>query len=300
MPSPTRAAILALAAATGANAVAVASTTVDIPIPSALTSSPLYGKPANNFSCTSTHNPVVMLHGLSADDEVDLNDLQYYLNSLGFCTFSQTYGAHTLVPWVGGLVSMADSAADIASFIREVQTQTGAAKVDLVGHSEGGVMSLYVPLTQDGISDIVERAVALGPAVHGAQYYGFTDLWYAGGNVTRELAAEVLDLLGCEACDDMATGGAVYEVFLAAEGHIVPQGVKASIIMSRDDTLVAPDVSEVNQTGVRNLFVQDYCPDDKVGHAGLAWDTSVWGIILNELNENYNGTVTTCEEGLTF
>jgi len=194
---------------------------------------------------------------------------------------------------------MADSAKEIASFIKEVKSKTGAEKVDLVGHSEGGVMTLYVPLTQEGISDIVEHTVALGPAVHGAQYYGFTDLFYLGGQVTRTLVSGILSVLGCAACDDMATGGRVYNDFASAAGHIVQSGVKASIVMSKSDTLVAPDVSEIKEAGVRNVFVQDYCPDDKVGHAGLAWDTGVWDIIINELEENYNGPVD-CTQGLTF
>ncbi|KAJ7502538.1 alpha/beta-hydrolase [Mycena galericulata] len=253
---------------------------------------PLVGKPPNDFSCVSDHNPVVMLHGLSASDIVDLNQLQYYLNNLGFCTFSQTYGAHTLVPFIGGLTEMADSAVEIADFIRQVHTQTGGTKkVDLVGHSEGGVQTLYVPLTQSDIPSIIEHTVALGPAVHGAQYYGLTDVAYFLGNGTRDFIGDVIDVLGAPAINDMSTGGPVYEGFLAATGHIVQSGVKASIVMSRNDTLVAPTVSIVNEPGVRNLYVQDYCPQDTTGHAGLAWDSSVWGIIVNELTENYGQPV---------
>src|SRR5690606_15399762 len=101
---------------------------------------------------------------------------------------------------------------------------------------------------------------------------------------------------GCEACDDMATGGAVYNDFQNAE-RIVQAGNKASIIMSRSDTLVAPDASAVEEEGVRNIYVQDTCPDDKVGHAGLAWDKSVWGLIINELTEDYDREFE-CHKGL--
>ncbi|RYC56247.1 hypothetical protein CHU98_g9971, partial [Xylaria longipes] len=98
-------------------------------IPSALLTSHLYGAPANDFSCKSTRNPVVTLHGLSADREVDLNLLQYELNSRGYCTFSLTYGANPVPSWIGGLEDMRESAAQIADFVREVQSKTGAAKV---------------------------------------------------------------------------------------------------------------------------------------------------------------------------
>jgi hypothetical protein len=65
-------------------------------IPAALTSSPLYGAPANDFSCRSARNPVVMLHGLSANRDIYLNLLQYELNARGYCTFSLTYGAYAI------------------------------------------------------------------------------------------------------------------------------------------------------------------------------------------------------------
>lgn len=282
------------------------STALSWDIPEYLKLNELYGAPDNDFDCRSDRNPVVLLHGLSADREVDLNMLQKELNARGYCTFSLTYGAHGAVPWIGGLVSMRDSAAEIADFLREVRDKTGTGqKIDIVGHSEGGVQALYVPMTQDGIADIVERTVALGPAVHGAQYYGFTDLFYIGGEVTRTIASAVVSALGCPACDDMATGGAVYEDFgVATEAlaagtgsGIVPDGIKATIVMSRSDTLVAPEVSTVDEEGVRNVFVQDACPDDKVGHAGLMWDRSVWGLVYNALEEEYDRTFE-CDKGL--
>lgn len=268
-------------------------------MPSELFSNPLYGAPDNDFGCRSEHNPVVLLHGLSASREVDLNTLSWHLKNLGYCVFSETYGAHPIPSWIGGLRHMRDSAQDVARFVREVKDKTGAAKVDLVGHSEGGVMAIYVPMTQAGIADIVGHNVALGPAIHGAQYYGFTDLFYFGGEVTRRLASLVLKTIGCPACDDMATGGAVHSDFLNASPRIVQPGNKASIIVSTKDTLVAPDVSRIEEEGVRNVVVQDKCPDDPVGHAGLAWDKTVWELVINELTEDYDRPFE-CDKGLIF
>ncbi|KZV90583.1 alpha/beta-hydrolase [Exidia glandulosa HHB12029] len=268
---------------------------LDFTLPTNLTGNlNFYGAPANDFNCKSDKNPVVMLHGLSANHEVDLNVLQQDMNALGWCTYGKTYGAHTLVPWVGGVKEMRDSAKEVADFIREVNQKTGK-KVDLVGHSEGGVMTIYVPMSQPGIADIVERAVALGPAVHGAQYFGFTSLWYFGGDATRSFVGTVLSTLGCAACDDLATDGKVYDDFQAKLGSISQPGVKTTVLMSRSDTLVAPETSIIDEAGVRNIYVQDYCAEDKVGHAGLAWDRNVWTIIKNELEEKYDAKIEQCD-----
>lgn len=267
-------------------------------MPGELFDNPLYGAPENDFNCRSEHNPIVMLHGLSANREVDLNTLSWHLKGLGYCVFSETYGAHRIPSWIGGLRKMRDSAQDIADFLWEVKDRTGAAKIDLVGHSEGGVMAIYVPLTQEGVADIVDHNIALGPAIHGAQYFGFTDLFYIGGEITRKLASLVLKTLGCPACDDMATGGAVYNDFLNAP-QIIQPGNKATIIMSTADTLVAPDASRIDEDGVRNVIIQETCPEDRVGHAGLAWDKGVWELIINELTEDYDRPFE-CDKGLPF
>ncbi|CAH0057698.1 unnamed protein product [Clonostachys solani] len=297
MPSISRAlkgvaAVLALSSQVSA---------IDWSLPSDLLKNPLYGAVDNNFDCrSSSHpNPVIMLHGLSANREVDLNTLGWNLTDAGYCVFSMTYGAHTLAPWIGGLKSMRTSAKEIAAFITEVKTKTGAEKVDLIGHSEGGVMAIYVPMTQSGIADIVDHNIALGPAIHGAKYFGFTDLLYFGGEVTRSLASLALKVLGCAACDDMATDGDVYDDFKANAGKIIQAGNKASIIMSNADTLVAPETSRIDEAGARNIIIQDTCPDDAVGHAGLAWDKTVWGLVVNELTEDYNRKFE-CAKGLVF
>ncbi|KAI0509653.1 Alpha/Beta hydrolase protein [Xylaria bambusicola] len=271
---------------------------INFGIPSALISSHLYGAPANNFSCKSSHNPVVMLHGLSASREVDLNLLQYELNDRGYCTFSSTYGAHPIPSWIGGLTDMTKSAAQIADFIREVKRKTGAAKVDIVGHSEGGVQSIYVPMTQAGIAEIVEHVVALGPAIHGATYFGFTDLWYIGGDLTRALVGQVLDVVGCPACDQLAVDGLVTKQFASA-AKIAQPGNKVTVIGSTKDTLVPVEVSTIDEADVKNVLVQTTCPDDPVGHAGLAWDKSVWRLIVNALEET-DEEVYKCEKGLPF
>ncbi|KAK7926452.1 hypothetical protein PG985_003450 [Apiospora marii] len=254
----------------------------------------LLGNPKNDFSCRSTEHPtpVILVHALLANPAVDLNLLQQEMQRQNYCTFTVLYGnTQPLAPWIGGLGDMRESSRTIADFVLEVVAKTGSNKVDLVGHSEGGVMALYVPMRYPGeVAQYIDHVVALGPAVHGAQYYGLTNLWYAGGEVSREVARGVLDLLGCPACDDMATGGNIYEDFRKAP-RIAQEGNKVTVIMSRDDTLVAPEISRVEEVGVRNVVVQDACPDDTVGHAYLAWDTSVWGLVFNALTEDYDAPV---------
>src|SRR4029077_11799144 len=92
--------------------------------------------------------PVVVLHGLGANANEDLNVLQGQLAQQGYCTFALTYGADPRFTYVGGVRPIAESAPQISAFVTQVLTETGTATADIVGHSEGAFQSLYVTKTQ--------------------------------------------------------------------------------------------------------------------------------------------------------
>jgi pimeloyl-ACP methyl ester carboxylesterase len=225
-------------------------------------------------------DPVVILHGLGATYYEDLNVLQSTLASEGYCTFSQTYGAYPGFPYVGGLRPVADSAAEIKAEIVQVLAETGAAKVDIVGHSEGGFQSLYVTKTQ-GIADKIGTVVAIAPPTHGTTFGGLVNVAYALG--VRPQVSAALQAFGCPACDNLITDGAAVQVL--NNGAIAQPGVRYTVITSRYDELVTPTgTAFVNEPGVTNEYVQDFCPADPVGHIGEAYDTNVWNLVTNALD----------------
>ena len=102
---------------------------------------------ANDPSCrpSAAHpEPVVLVHGLLANQTVNWQSISPLLANHGYCVFSLTYGT---VPEVstpfyqpGGLARMERSAEQLAAFVAEVLAATGAQRVDIVGHSEGSLM----------------------------------------------------------------------------------------------------------------------------------------------------------------
>ncbi|KAL5342133.1 lipase [Aspergillus crustosus] len=247
----------------------------------------------NDFTCVPSNgsNPVVFLHGLGATYYEDLNFLQYHLQSLGYCTYAETYGDYPGFPFVGGLKPIAESASEIAAYIREVKEKTGAEKVDLVGHSEGAFQALYVPKFEDGISEIVERIVAIAPPTRGTTFIGLYNLAYILGDASREVIGTLLQTVGCGACDDLGVGGdAVARLNSAEDGagseKIVQEGNKLTVIASKFDEMVTPtSTSFVHEDGVNNVWVQDFCPLDPVGHIGEAYDLNVWNLVRNALDD---------------
>jgi triacylglycerol esterase/lipase EstA (alpha/beta hydrolase family) len=224
--------------------------------------------------------PVIFLHGLGATYYEDLNVLQSNIATQGYCTFSSTYGAYPGFPYVGGLEPVSQSAVQIKDFIEQVLAETGAAKVDIVGHSEGGFQSLYVTKTQ-GIANRVDKVVAIAPPTHGTTFAGLYSLAAAFGQAS--LVDQVLSTFGCPACADLVVGGPAVQTL--DNGPIAQPGVSYTIITSRYDELVTPTwTAFVNEAGVVNEYVQDFCPYDPVGHIGEAYDTNVWHLVENALD----------------
>jgi hypothetical protein len=245
----------------------------------------------NDFSCrSSTHpNPVVLLHGLGATYYEDINILELYLQSQGYCTFSTTYGEYALFPFVGGLKPIATASDEIASFIKTVQTKTGATKVDLVGHSEGAFQVLYVTKFGKGIKEIVQRVFAIAPPTHGTTFLSLYNVTDISPQLTRPLVDQVIKAVGCAACADLLPQGDA--VKRLNDGRpIAQEGVSYTILTSKNDQLVVPtETSFVREEGVRNLYVQEFCPLDPVGHIGEAYDPNVMELVRNALRDDLAG-----------
>jgi pimeloyl-ACP methyl ester carboxylesterase len=195
----------------------------------------------NDFSCESSFNPVVLLHGLGATYYEDLNYMQYWLQTQGFCTYAITYGAYDGFPFLGGLKAINESAPEIAAYIKEVVQKTGKSKVDLVGHSEGAFQALYVPKFE-GVANLVDKIASIAPPTHSTSFAGIYNLAYLFGNHSREAVGEVLNTLGCPACNDLGPDGPA--INRLNDGTPIAQpGNSVTIIASKYDELVTPPIN---------------------------------------------------------
>jgi triacylglycerol esterase/lipase EstA (alpha/beta hydrolase family) len=294
MPLPTRRVAAALLAAllvgsTTTTATATAATTTTASAATTTTASATTGTTAapssgfDDWSCkpSAAHpNPLVLLHGLGGNGPGNYSYLGPFLAAKGYCAFTLTYGQASPAIPVGGTVSITQSSVEIAAFVQLVRQATGAAKVDLVGHSEGGFQSIYGPKIR-GYAGQVGTVVALAPPTHGTTFGGLVSVGdYLG---LRPLVDQVLREFGCPACDELIVGGSAVEQLTA--GPIAQPGVRYTVIASRFDALVTPhETSFIREPGVTNRFVQDVCPADPVGHVGLAFDPTVAQLVANALD----------------
>lgn len=108
---------------------------------------------ANNWSCrpSAAHpEPVVLVHGTIENMTDNWYTLSPLLHDSGYCVFALNYGQqpqiHVGLPGStkpGGTAPVAESAGRLAAFVKRVLAATGASKVDIVGHSQGGMMPRY-------------------------------------------------------------------------------------------------------------------------------------------------------------
>jgi len=252
----------------------------------------------NNWACkpSAAHpRPVVLLHGLGGNGPGHFAFLAPYIASQGYCVFHLTYGAPVPLLPVGGLKSIRSSANEIGGFIDDVRRATGSAKVDLVGHSEGGFQSLYIPKVI-GYGPKIGTVVSLAPPAHGTTFVDLVTLADFLG--IRPLVDFVLNTFGCQACSELIVGGSAVKEL--TNGPITVPGVRYTIIASRADVLVVPhETSFVREPGVTNMFVQDTCPANPVGHIGMAFEQGVADMITNALDPSTARTVR-CSIGLPF
>ncbi|GAA1788640.1 alpha/beta fold hydrolase [Nocardioides hankookensis] len=233
--------------------------------PPTLPTSP-FGEPtgANDWDCAPTAQrptPVIIVHGTFGDRKSLLDDLSAAMVDRGFCVFSLDYGNR-------GTGEISASAKQLKKFVAKVRKATGAAKVSMVGHSQGGMMPRYYIKFLGG-AKVVDDLVGLSPSNHGTTIVGDP-----GNPLTGAL---------CQACDQQAAGSPFLTRLNA--GDETPGKVSYTQVTTRYDEVVVPYTSAYLAEGPRttNVTVQDLCPADLAEHVTIPMSRTAIAVTLNAL-----------------
>jgi triacylglycerol lipase len=220
---------------------------------------------ANDWSCRPTADhaaPVVLVHGTFGDMTVSWNLVSPALKASGYCVFALDYGNRGTGP-------IERSAEELAAFVDRVLAATGAARVSLVGHSQGGMMPRHYIKFLGGTAE-VDDLIGLSPSNHGTDNAG-------------ALPAEGL---GCVACAQQATGSAFLDNLNA--GDETPGEVSYTVVQTRHDEVVTPYTSAFLAEGpnTTNVLLQERCPLDPSEHLGIIYDPVALQWIENALGRS--------------
>jgi triacylglycerol esterase/lipase EstA (alpha/beta hydrolase family) len=236
---------------------------------------------ANDWSCkpSAAHpRPVILVHGTFEDMSNNWQALSPLLYDNGYCVFALNYGSYA----GGGLLGVyatgdiAASAAELSAFVNRVLSATGASQVDLVGHSQGGMMPRYYLRFLGGAAK-VHSLVGLAPSNHGTTLDGlFTLAGYFPG-------ATALIGLGCPACAQQSAGSGFLTTLNSGAETVA--GVSYTVIESANDEVVTPYTSAfLSGPSVTNILLQSQCPLDQGEHLSMAYDHIADGDVLNALD----------------
>jgi triacylglycerol esterase/lipase EstA (alpha/beta hydrolase family) len=235
---------------------------------------------ANNWSCrpSSSHPlPVILVHGTFEDMNNNWQALSPLLYDHGYCVFAFNYGPSPISGALGidGTGEIAASAQQLDSFVNKVLAATGASQVDLVGHSQGGMMPRYYLKFLGGASK-VHALVGLAASNHGTTVDGLFTLASHIPGATAFFGA-------CTSCGEQAAGSA-FLAKLNSGGDTVP-GPRYTVIESRNDEVVTPYTSAfLSGPNVTNITLQHQCPLDQGEHLSMAYDHIADADVLTALD----------------
>jgi triacylglycerol lipase len=219
---------------------------------------------ANNWECkpSASHPyPVVLVHGTLFDKTLTWNLMAPVLEHAGYCVFALDYGRR-------GTQEIASSAIELKAFVARVLRATGAARVDLVGHSQGGMMPRYYIKFLGG-SAFVRDLIGLAPSNYGTE---------------NPLAAPLGQYADCISCAEQVAGSAFLNHLNA--GDPTPGPVNYTVIETNHDEIVTPyTLAFLPPEGgrVTNVLVQDDCPLDLAEHITITDDPVAIQWVLNAL-----------------
>jgi triacylglycerol esterase/lipase EstA (alpha/beta hydrolase family) len=220
------------------------------------------------------------VHGTFGDMSDSWQALSPLLRNNGYCVFALNYGPYSGSGSLGiyGTGPIQTSASQLAHFVNRVLAATGARRVDIVGHSQGGMMPRYYLKFLNGAAK-VHTLVGLAPSNHGTTLNGLFKLagYFPGANAL---------LRECPACTEQKAGSTFIRNLNSRSETVA--GVSYTVIQSRNDEVVTPYRSAfLAGPNVTNITLQKQCVLDQGEHLSMPYDHIADADVLTALDPGH-------------
>jgi triacylglycerol lipase len=213
-----------------------------------------------------SRDPVIIVAGTFAGQTV---------SSVFYAPLAARLRAEGYQPYIFGLQTsgtqdIALTAAALNTFADQVRAQTGAARVDLIGHSQGGLVARHYVKYLGGAGE-VDSVISLGAPHYGTAVANVAKLFGLG------------NCIGIVSCQQMSIGSSYLANLNAGDDTI--GNVRYTNIASANDEVVIPYSTAwlANDGNNVNVRIQSPCFLRVVGHIGLATDGTVYSGISDAL-----------------
>lgn len=250
---------------------------------------------ANDWNCKPTEGkePVVLVHGTWENSYDNWAMISPELKKAGYCVYAMNYGI--AAPLAGGGVGpvlpgrfgtgdITKSAAQIGGFVDKVRAATGSEKVNMVGHSQGGVVARQFIRYNNGAAK-VDHLVTLGATNNGTTLIGIGALGRTINNLGIDVLGPVALLVGSSGIQQVYDSEFIKH--LNAGGKYAIGDVKYTIVGTRYDEVTTPFDSTFSPRGTkntRNIVLQNGCEQDASDHVSMSYSPRAVSIIKNALD----------------
>jgi triacylglycerol esterase/lipase EstA (alpha/beta hydrolase family) len=228
--------------------------------------------------------PIILLNGTIATQGENWGVGAPVLANAGYKVYTFNYGNITDDPNfpVQSTDDIRSSAQQLSDEVTKVLEETGAPKVILIGHSQGGgILPAYYINNLDG-ADKVSQVIGIAPSNHGTDVSGLIGLQSLP--VLGPLVTAFANALG-PALEQQSVGNA-FQQEVYGNGDTRP-GVLYTNIISKNDEIVTPYTQQLlDGPGVTNVVLQDLYPNLPAGHLGIVLSPQVWSVVLDALAAN--------------
>ncbi|WP_235681335.1 esterase/lipase family protein [Tomitella gaofuii] len=299
----TMAALASALTLVGAPAILTAGAAQAIPLIPASASQAL--PRVNDWGCVPSAEhprPVILVHGTWSDAETTWSTLGPQLADEGYCVFAPDYGndGNALdgnLLGLGGGANIDWSAAQLSAFVDRVLQETGARQVDMVGHSQGGLVARqYLRFHGGAVPEApadnkVRNLVTLGATNHGSTFGDVVAISRALTRIGVPVQKILARTVGPSYAEQMV--GSEFLDRLNAGGDTVP-GVHYTVIASHSDRISTPPSNTFLTAGpgatVDNVWVQNGCKENTTSHEQLVSNPRSVYLVQSALDPAYAQT----------
>ncbi len=241
---------------------------------------------ANDDTVVVTHpTPIILLNGTGVTQGVNWSVGAPVLANAGYKVYTFNYGNVTGDPNfpIQATGDIAKSAEELDVEIDRVLQETGAEKVILIGHSQGGgILPAYYINNVEGGADKVSQVIGIAPSNHGTDFNGLVALFQLP--VVGPLALSLTGLIGPAATQQLV--GSDFQQVVYGKQDSDPNVLYTNIITMNDEIVTPYTQQLLTGPSVTNVILQQRFPGYPAGHAGVVLDPRVWSVVLEALAAN--------------
>lgn len=241
---------------------------------------------SNDWSCKPTARhpyPVVLVHGTTDRPSQAWNTGAPLFKNAGYCVFAISYG---MLPGEtdGAIDKIENSAQQLADYVQKVLRATGAKKVNILGHSQGGMMPFYYMNFLGGYK-YVKNYAGISPSLRGTDGFGFLNI----DPIYRIATAPGLVKYPSQA--DQIKGSPLLKKLHSRP--LIHPSVNYTVITTKYDDVVTPYTSQLLPAApnTKNIVVQDLCPTNYTDHYANVFDPDSLNAALQAFDPTYREMV---------